>query len=84
MKDERNTYGPEAAQVAKSGRNTQPHSNTPLRQLWFSRKKNLTILENKNLEGNPPKSAIDVENPLMEGNSHVFHFSEAEKRIIVS
>jgi len=27
----------------------------PLRQLWFSSKKFLTILENKNLEGNPPK-----------------------------
>jgi hypothetical protein len=27
----------------------------PLRQPWFSRKKNLTILENKNLGGNPPK-----------------------------
>ena len=27
----------------------------PLRQLRFSRKKNLTILENKNLGGNPPK-----------------------------
>jgi hypothetical protein len=42
----------------KNGTYVLQCQQAPLRQPWFSRKKNLTILENKNLGGNPDSNPV--------------------------